>query len=90
MKNFIPINTNVLVEPIALKNESGLKLFDEVPVVGKVIKVGDGTPQWTEMKCKEGDIVMWHRNSGHLIEIDGRRYVVLSEEKREIIGICEI
>jgi chaperonin GroES len=95
--NLKPLNNNLIVKP-AVKEEvtkSGLVLADtgrnEKPEKGEVIAVGegklseDGVRQ--KMTVKVGDKVMFKKYGPDEIEVEGEKFLVLSEN--DILAIIE-
>ncbi len=76
------------------KSSGGIILPDaarEKPQMGKVVAVGPGKLQEdgrrSEMSVKKGDEVLYAKYIGNDVEIDGQKYVILSES--DILGIVE-
>jgi len=96
MAKIIPMEGKVLVERIEAeeKTKSGIYLPDtakEKPKEGKIVSVGPGkmlengkrlTPQ-----VKEKDRVIFTSYAGTEIKIDGKEYLIMSEE--EILAVIE-
>lgn len=63
----------------------------EKPQRGKVLAVGPGTPrdngECTPPSVQIGDLVLYARYAGCLVEVDGKEVVILREE--DILGILE-
>ncbi len=76
------------------KTAGGIILPDsakEKPQMGKVVAVGPGKltddGKRTKMTVKKGDKVIYAKYIGNDVEIDGDKYVILSEH--DILGIVE-
>lgn len=76
------------------KSSGGIILPDtakEKPQMGKVVALGPGKLQEdgrrSEMSVKKGDEVLYAKYIGNDVEIDGQKYVILSES--DILGIVE-
>ena len=91
-----PLGDRVVVKRIEEepKTKGGIVLPDtakEKPQKGKVIAVGTGrvleNGQRVPLEVKEGDIVVFAKNGGTEIEIDGEEYVILSE--RDLLAVLQ-
>ncbi|MBF8280895.1 MAG: Chaperonin Cpn10 [Candidatus Magasanikbacteria bacterium] len=91
-----PLHDHVIVEPMDAKEEatrSGIILPDTVdkekPEKGKVMAVGPGkfleNGTRAPMSVKVGDAVVFKKYSPDEIKIDGKEYLVISDN--DIIGI---
>jgi len=90
------LGQNILVKPdeVEKKTKSGLILTDESldkANTGKVVAVGtqnyfdNGQP--TEFNVKIGDKVQWIGNYATEVEIDGEKYLVMTE--KSLLGILK-
>jgi chaperonin GroES len=63
----------------------------EKPQVGEVIAVGEGKPlengQIRPLKVKVGDYVVFNKYAGTEVELEGEKYLILSED--EVLAILE-
>ena len=87
--NFKPLADRVLVKPEAAeeKTASGIIIPDtakEKPQKGKIIAVGDGTPDHN-MNVKVGDRVLYGKYSGTELTIEDTDYLIMKES--DIFGI---
>jgi chaperonin GroES len=83
--NIKPIADRVLIEPVAAETQtaSGIYIPDtakEKPQKGKVIAVGNGTKDHT-MTVKVGDTVLYEKYAGTELKLDGKDYLIMSENK---------
>ncbi len=76
------------------KTPSGIIIPDsakEKPQMGEVVAVGEGkllnNGQIVPPKVKEGDVVIFGKYSGTEVELDGEKYLVMSED--EILAVVE-
>ncbi len=86
-----PVHDRVLVRPNnpETTTKAGLIIPDvaqDKPQSGVVIRVGPGKPG-KPMVVKENDQIMYQKNSGIPIKINGEDLLVLKEE--EIIGVFD-
>lgn len=91
MKEFIPLHNRVLVIPDEKekKTKGGIIVPDTVkntPNQGKVYASGPGY-KGVETTVKAGDKVMYQKNAGTEIEIEGKSYLLMREE--DIFGIIK-
>ena len=96
--NFIPLSNRVFIEPMEEESmtKSGIVLPDtaekEKPIRGKVIAVGPGKlndkGERSPISVKVGQVVLFKKYGPDEIEIDGKKYLVGSEE--DILAIVEI
>jgi chaperonin GroES len=94
---FRPLGLNVLVEPekAETKTKSGVVLVqkdDERPQKGTIVAVGTGMrdPQSGQVITpilKNGDKVFFRKFGGNELDLDGEKYLVMTEA--EILGILE-
>ena len=81
--NIKPLADRVLVKPAAAeeKTVAGIIIPDtakEKPLKGEVLAVGNGTKD-EEMVLKVGDTVLYGKYSGNEVEIDGEKYLIMSQ-----------
>lgn len=85
----IPLNDNILVERVEAetKTAGGLVLPDsaqEKPKQGKILELGDGkvldTGKRQAFQVKKGDKVLFTSYAGSEIKVDGKEYLIMSEE----------
>jgi len=76
------------------RTASGIIIPDtakEKPQIGEVIAVGDGkllnNGQVVAPKVKPGDKVVFNKYAGTEIELDGEKYLIMSED--EVLAIIE-
>jgi chaperonin GroES len=91
-----PLDDRVIIKQSEAEEKStgGIILPDaakEKPQMGKIIAVGPGKVlddgKRSKMSVKKGDQVIYAKYIGNDVEIDGDKYVILSE--RDILGIVE-
>ena len=97
MARLKPLYDKIVVEVEEAKEQrtaSGIMIPDtaqEKPQVGKVIAVGEGKPlengQIRPLRVKEGDYVVFNKYAGTEVELEGKKYLILSEE--EVLAILE-
>ena len=85
-----PLSNKIILEPVSAeeKTKSGLIIPDTVnqekPEQGKVLAVGPGkmlkNGQRSAMDVKVGDTVIFSKYSPSEIKLDGKEYLVVSEE----------
>jgi chaperonin GroES len=85
-----PLNNKIILEPVSAEEttKSGLIIPDTVnqekPEQGKVIAVGPGkllkNGERSKMDVKVGDVVIFSKYSPNEIKLDGKEYLVVSEE----------
>ncbi len=78
-----PLGARVLVEVVEAeqKTASGLIIPDsakEKPQRAKVIAVGNGT-EGEKMEVKEGDVVLYGKYAGTVIEDENHSYLILNQ-----------
>jgi len=86
--NIKPLGNNVLVEPLEREQKlpSGLVIPDsakEKPQEGKVVAAGPGKTdhgQLVKMTVKVGDRVLYKRFGGDELKIDGKKYLMVTED----------
>jgi len=85
----LPLNDNILVERVEAetKTAGGLVLPDsaqEKPKQGKVLALGDGKVlddgKRQAFQVKKGDKVLFTSYAGSEIKVDGKEYLIMSEE----------
>ena len=85
----IPLNDKILVERVEAeeKTAGGIVLPDtakEKPKQGKVLSLGDGkvleSGKRQAFQVKKGDTVLFTSYAGSEIKVDGKEYLVMSEE----------
>ncbi len=76
------------------KTPSGIIIPDsakEKPQMGEVVAVGEGkllnNGQTVPPKVKEGDVVIFGKYAGTEVELEGEKYLVMSED--EILAVVE-
>ncbi len=97
MINLKPLSNHIFLEPLVedKKTKSGIVLPDtaekEKPMVGKVVAVGPGKlndkGEVMAMTVKIGDQVLFKKYGPDEIEVDGKKYLVASEE--DILAVIE-
>lgn len=84
-----PLHDNILIEPIERETQtrSGIVIPEsakEKPQEGRVVAVGPGKtdPKGGHMKLnvKAGDRVLYKRWGGNEIKVEGKEYLIVSEE----------
>ena len=87
--NIIPLNDKLVVERLEAddKTAGGIVLPDtakEKPKQGKVLSLGDGklldNGKRAAFQVKEGDRVLFTSYAGSEVTIDGKEYLVMTEE----------
>ncbi len=83
------ILNKIIVEPVEAetKTASGIIIPDsaqEKPNRGKVIATGNGTKD-EPMEVKVGDIVVFGKYSGTELNVDGEKYIIMSQN--EVLAI---
>lgn len=91
-----PLDDRVVIKQLEAegKTAGGIILPDaakEKPQMGKIVAVGPGKltddGNRTKMSVRKNDKVIYAKYIGNDVEIDGDKYVILSE--RDILGIVE-
>lgn len=91
-----PLDDGVVIKQLDAeeKTTGGIILPDaakEKPQIGKVIATGPGKVlddgKNAKMSVKKNDEVLYGKYSGHEVEVDGQKYVILKES--DILGIVE-
>ena len=94
--NFKPVQDRILVLPTDKESQTSSGLFvlsddSDQPNKGKVLAVGEGTTTKTgvliPLTIKENDTVLWTKNTGQKVRIEGTEYVILKES--EVLGIID-
>jgi len=85
----IPLNDKILVERVEAeeKTAGGIVLPDtakEKPKQGKVLSLGDGkvldNGKRQAFQVKKGDKVLFTSYAGSEVKVDGKEYLIMSEE----------
>jgi len=85
----IPLNDKILVERVEAeeKTAGGIVLPDtakEKPKQGKVLSLGDGkvldNGKRQAFQVKKGDRVLFTSYAGSEVKVDGKEYLIMSEE----------
>jgi chaperonin GroES len=85
----IPLNENMLIERVEAetKTAGGIMLPDsakEKPKLGKVLDLGEGkvldNGKRQAFQVKKGDKVLFSSYAGSEVKIDGKEYLIMSEE----------
>ena len=81
--NIKPLADRVLVKPAAAeeKTAGGIIIPDtakEKPLQGEVLAVGQGTKD-EEMVLKAGDQVLYGKDAGTQVELDGEKYIIMRQ-----------
>ncbi len=97
MMNFKPLSNHVFIEPLKEEKQtkSGIVLPETVekekPMVGKVLAAGPGRRDdkgdLMPMSVKVGDKVLFKKYGPDEIEVDGKKYLVGSED--DILAVIE-
>jgi len=91
-----PLDDRVVIKPSEAEEKSagGIIIPDaakEKPQMGKVVAAGPGKTlddgKRSPMSVKKGDEVIYGKYIGSDVEIDGVKYVILSE--KDVLGIVE-
>src|ERR1700745_2090973 len=92
----VPLNDKIVVQRLEAEDRTagGIVLPDsakEKPKQGKVLSVGDGklleNGQRAGFQVKEGDRVLFTSYAGSEINIDGKEYLIMSEE--DILAVVD-
>ena len=79
-----PINRKVLVKRIEEEvKKSGIIIPDTVkekPQKGEVVEVAKVRKDEDPMQVKKGEKILFGKYAGNEIEIDGKEYIIMSEE----------
>ena len=81
--NIRPLADRVLIKPAAAEEKTlgGIIIPDsakEKPLKGEIVAVGNGTKA-EEMVVKVGDNVLYGKYAGTEIELDGEKYMIMSQ-----------
>ena len=97
MINITPLSNHVFIEPLSEDKvtKTGIVLPDSVekerPIKGRVLAVGNGKRnekgEIVPMSVKVGDLVLFKKYGPDELEIDGKKYLVGSED--DILAIIE-
>ena len=97
MAKLKPLYDKIVVkveEPQEQRTPSGIIIPDtaqEKPQVGEVIAVGEGkllqNGEIKPLRVKVGDYVVFNKYAGTEVELEGEKYLILSEE--EVLAILE-
>jgi chaperonin GroES len=83
--NIKPLSDRVLIEPVAAETQTASGIFipdtaKEKPQKGKVVAVGNGHKDHA-MTVKVGDTVLYEKYAGTELKLDGKDYLIMSENK---------
>ena len=86
-----PLADRVLIKPAPAEETtlSGIIIPDsakEKPLKGKVLAAGEGTKD-EKMILKEGDTVLYGKYAGTEIELEGEKYLIMSQS--DVLAIFE-
>ena len=86
-----PLSDRVLIEPAEaeVKTAGSIIIPDsakEKPLKGKVVATGNGTKD-EEMVVKVGDTVLYGKDAGTEIEVEGAKYLMMRQS--DILAIVE-
>ena len=86
-----PLADRVLIKPAAAEEKTvgGIIIPDtakEKPLKGSVIAVGNGTKD-EEMVLKAEDTVLYGKYSGTEVELDGEKYLIMSQS--DVLAILQ-
>ena len=94
--NVVPLNDKIVVKRLEAEERTagGIVLPDtakEKPRQGKVLSVGDGklldNGKRAPFQVKEGDRVLFTSYAGNEVTVDGKGYLIMSED--DILGVVE-
>jgi chaperonin GroES len=94
--NLVPLNDKIVVQRLEAeeKTAGGIVLPDtakEKPKQGKVLSLGDGklldNGKRAPFQVKEGDRVLFTSYAGNEVTIDGKEYLIMSED--DILAVVE-
>jgi chaperonin GroES len=92
----VPLNEKIVVERVEAdeKTAGGIILPDtakEKPKQGKVISVGEGKPldggKRAAFQVKVGDRVLFSSYSGNEVTLDGKEYLIMTED--DILAVVD-
>jgi chaperonin GroES len=87
--NVVPLNDKILVERVEAeeKTAGGIVLPDtarEKPKQGKILSMGEGkvldNGKRAPFQIKKGDLVLFTSYAGSEVKVDGKEYLIMSEE----------
>jgi chaperonin GroES len=87
--NVVPLNDKILVERVEAeeKTAGGIVLPDtarEKPKQGKILSMGEGkvldNGKRSPFQVKKGDLVLFTSYAGSEVKVDGKEYLIMSEE----------
>lgn len=87
--NVVPLNDKILVERVEAeeKTAGGIVLPDtarEKPKQGKILSMGEGkvldNGKRSAFQVKKGDLVLFTSYAGSEVKVDGKEYLIMSEE----------
>ena len=81
--NIRPLADRVLIKPAAAEEKTlgGIIIPDsakEKPLKGEIVAVGNGTKD-EEMVVKVGDNVLYGKDAGKEIELEGEKYLIMRQ-----------
>ena len=94
--NLVPLNDKIIVQRLEAeeKTAGGIVLPDtarEKPKQGKVLSVGDGklldNGRRAPFQVKEGDRVLFTSYAGNEVTVDGKEYLIMSED--DILAVID-
>jgi chaperonin GroES len=94
--NVVPLNEKIVVERLEAdeKTAGGIYLPDtakEKPRQGKVVSLGDGklleNGKRAPFQVKEGDRVLFTSYAGNEVNIDGKEYLIMTED--DVLAVVE-
>jgi chaperonin GroES len=94
--NLVPLNDKLVVQRLEAeeKTAGGIVLPDtarEKPKQGRVLSVGDGklleSGKRAPFQVKEGDRVLFTSYAGNEVTIDGKEYLIMSED--DILAVVD-
>ena len=82
--NIKPLSDRVLIEPVAAETKTASGIFSpdtakEKPQKGSVVAVGNGTKDH-EMTVKVGDTVLYGKDAGTELKLEGTDYLIMRED----------
>jgi chaperonin GroES len=94
--NLVPLNDKIVVQRLEAeeKTAGGIVLPDaarEKPKQGRVLSVGDGklleNGKRAPFQVKEGDRVLFTSYAGNEVTVDGKEYLIMSED--DILAVVD-
>jgi chaperonin GroES len=91
-----PLDDRVVIKPSEAQNKTAGGIFlpdtaKEKPQIGKIVWVGPGKVQEdgkrAPMSVKKNDEVIYGKYTGNEIDIEGEKYVIVSEAN--VLGVIE-